>query len=155
MTAFSAFWLSCFLVALVHASTPSKQDGKAFLVAKESQPGVIKLPSGLMYKVLEKGTGKTHPKEDTPCKVSYAGQLINGEQFDASDDITFAPNQVIAGWTEAMQLMVEGDKWELYIPSGLAYGEQGAGGEIPPGAVLVFQMKLKKIGGGDYDQAEA
>merc|ERR1711972_767883 len=113
--------------------------------------GVVKLPSGLLYKVLRNGTGTFHPTVDSPCECNYAGQLINGVEFDSSykrgEPTTFAPNQVIKGWTEAMQMMVEGDKWEMYIPSELAYGKRGAGGVIPPDAALVFQMELMKIKG--------
>lgn len=119
---------------------------KEWLAKKEAEPGVKKLPSGLMYKVLEEGpAGGTSPQADTKCSCTYAGQLTNGKQFDAGT-IDFAPNQVIRGWTEAMQLMKEGDKWELYIPSELAYGERGAGAAIPPGAALQFQMKINKVG---------
>merc|ERR1712204_155506 len=110
------------------------------------EPGVKKLPSGLMYKVVEEGpAGGPSPKVETKCSCTYAGQLTNGKQFDAGT-IDFAPNQVIRGWTEAMQLMKEGDKWELYIPSDLAYGDRGAGAAIPPGAALQFQMKINKVG---------
>eukprot|EP00933_Yihiella_yeosuensis_P020491 TRINITY_DN1641_c0_g1_i2.p1 TRINITY_DN1641_c0_g1~~TRINITY_DN1641_c0_g1_i2.p1 ORF type:complete len:147 (-),score=36.07 TRINITY_DN1641_c0_g1_i2:128-568(-) len=138
-----SFIVSCLLLGAA-ATDP---EGMKFLLDKKLEQGVVTLPSGLMYKVLEKGTGARHPTVDTPCDVSYAGQLTNGKEFDKSDQITFAPNQVIPGWTEAMQHMVEGDKWELYIPSDLAYGDAGAGGVIPGGAALVFQMKLKKIKG--------
>merc|ERR1712060_833015 len=107
--------------------------------------------SGLQYKVLESGNGKNHPKNDSPCECHYSGTLIDGTEFDSSygrgEPSTFAPNQVISGWTEAMQLMVEGDKWELYIPPRLGYGDSGAGGKIPGGAALVFQMELIEIEG--------
>eukprot|EP00439_Symbiodinium_sp_Y106_P070295 s324_g12.t1 len=101
--------------------------------------------------VLESGSGKT-PGPNTPCDCHYAGQLINGQEFDSSykrgKPLTFAPSQVIPGWTEAMQLMKEGDKWELYIPSELGYGAEGTpGGPIPPNAALVFQMQLLKVKG--------
>ena len=104
--------------------------------------GVVTLPSGLQYKVISAGDGANHPTVDSPCECHYegrtAGNYPSGPKFDSSYDrgspTTFAPNQVIKGWTEAMQLMVEGDKWELYIPSDLAYGDRGR----PP-----------KIGGGE------
>merc|ERR1712003_363987 len=116
-----------------------------WLVIKSMEPDVVKLPSGLMYKVLEKGSESgPSPKVSQPCKVTYSGQLTNGKKFD-SGTLTFAPNQVIKGWTEAMQMMHEGDKWELYIPSRLAYGDRGAGSAIPAGASLVFQMKINKV----------
>mmetsp|Transcript_58804 Transcript_58804/g.136849 ORF Transcript_58804/g.136849 Transcript_58804/m.136849 type:complete len:198 (-) Transcript_58804:96-689(-) len=118
---------------------------KEWLAAKAAEPGVVTLPSGLMYKVLEEGpAGGPSPGLATKCSCTYAGQLTNGRQFDAGT-LDFAPKQVIKGWTEAMQLMKEGDKWELYIPSELAYGERGAGGRIPGGAALQFQMKINKV----------
>lgn len=116
--------------------------------------GVVSLPSGLLYKVLKAGSGKT-PQISTPCECHYKGTLIDGSQFDSSYDrgepTTFAPNQVIKGWTEAMQLMKEGSKWELYIPSELAYGDRGAGGMIPGGAALVFIIELLKVKGPSTD----
>merc|ERR1712178_464800 len=95
---------------------------------------------------------------NTPCECHYKGTLIDGVQFDSSYDrgqpTTFAPNQVIKGWTEAMQLMVEGDKWEMYIPAELAYGDRGAGGKIPGGSTLIFVMKLEKIKGQSKPRVE-
>mmetsp|Transcript_66207 Transcript_66207/g.148738 ORF Transcript_66207/g.148738 Transcript_66207/m.148738 type:complete len:196 (+) Transcript_66207:73-660(+) len=132
-----------FAASPVWATTP---EDKEWLAKKEKEDGVKKLPSGLMYKVLEEGpAGGPSPALDTKCSCTYAGQLTNGKQFDAGT-IDFAPNQVIRGWTEAMQLMKEGDKWELYIPSDLAYGSRGAGRDIGPGAALQFQMKINKVG---------
>merc|ERR1719230_1845745 len=88
---------------------------------------------------------------DSPCECHYEGTLINGNEFDSSykrgSPTTFAPNQVIKGWTEAMQLMVEGDKWEMYIPSELGYGDGGSGAKIKGGDVLIFQMEIQKIKG--------
>lgn len=99
---------------------------------------------------LRAGTGST-PTIDSPCDCHYAGTLTDGTEFDSSykrgEPLTFAPNQVIAGWTEAMQLMKEGGKWELYIPSELAYGDGGAGGAIPGGAALIFTLELLKVKG--------
>ena len=93
-------------------------EGEEFLQANKKKEGVITLPSGLQYKVLVEGSGLKRPLVDTPCDCHYLGTLIDGTQFDSSFDrgkpSTFAPNQVIKGWTEAMQLMVEGDKWEMY-----------------------------------------
>mmetsp|Transcript_94747 Transcript_94747/g.149889 ORF Transcript_94747/g.149889 Transcript_94747/m.149889 type:complete len:147 (-) Transcript_94747:145-585(-) len=135
--------LTVSVIVFAHA----QQTDVSFMSQKAAEPDVVKLPSGLMYKVLESGDKDgPMPKINTPCDCTYAGQLVNGKQFDAGT-ITFAPNQVIAGWTEAMQLMHEGDKWELYIPSKLGYGEQGAGDDIPPNAALIFQMKINKVGG--------
>jgi FKBP-type peptidyl-prolyl cis-trans isomerase FklB len=99
------------------------------------------------YKVLKKGSGAYHPTVDSPCECDYKGTLIDGTQFDAGV-ATFAPNQVIKGWTEAMQLMVEGDQWEMYIPSDLAYGDAGSGPKIKGGETLIFQMEIKQIKGG-------
>merc|ERR1712129_258315 len=94
--------------------------GKKFLEEKANEEGVISLASGLLYKVLKKGEGLHHPTKASPCECHYAGTLIDGTEFDSSykrgQPTTFAPKQVIKGWTEAMQLMVEGDKWEMYIP---------------------------------------
>eukprot|EP00804_Cyclotella_cryptica_P026066 CCRYP_013924-RA/>CCRYP_013924-RA protein AED:0.03 eAED:0.03 QI:141/1/1/1/0.75/0.6/5/4087/188 len=102
--------------------------------------------------LLATADGKT-PTINSPCECHYSGTLIDGTEFDSSykrgEPLTFAPNQVIRGWTEAMQLMKEGGKWELYIPSELGYGDRGAGGAIPPGAVLIFTLELLKVKG-DY-----
>merc|ERR1712159_243273 len=138
------------LVALALAG--SNEKSKAFLEANRAKEGVITLPSGLQYKVLRKGEGVFHPTVDSPCECHYKGTLIDGTQFDSSYDrgspTTFAPNQVIKGWTEAMQLMVEGDKWEMYIPSELGYGDSGSPPKIGGGDVLVFTMEIIKIKGG-------
>ena len=95
-------------------------DGDKFLAENKLKDGVITLPSGLQYKVLEEGAGLEHPLVSTPCACHYAGRLIDGTEFDSSykrgRPSTFAPNQVIKGWTEAMQLMVQGDKWEMCTP---------------------------------------
>merc|ERR1719436_569946 len=146
------------LLLLLGPAVATDAKGKEFLEAKAKEEGVVTLPSGLLYKVLKKGEGKYHPTADSPCDCHYAGTLIDGTEFDSSykrgKPTTFAPNQVIKGWTEAMQLMVEGDKWELYIPSDLAYGDRGAGGKIPGGAALVFQMEIIKIKGDKVDKKE-
>eukprot|EP00932_Pfiesteria_piscicida_P014394 SRR837773.26146.p2 GENE.SRR837773.26146~~SRR837773.26146.p2 ORF type:complete len:157 (-),score=75.99 SRR837773.26146:62-532(-) len=145
-------------LAVLGFAVATNEDGLKFLAEKEKDPEVVKLPSGLMYKVLRKGDGKFHPTKDSPCDCHYAGTLIDGTEFDSSykrgSPTTFAPKQVIKGWTEAMQLMVEGDKWEMYIPSELAYGDRGAGGRIPGGAALVFQMEIIKIKGDKVPKAE-
>ena len=101
-----------------------------FLAVNKNKEGVVSLPSGLQYKVLREGKGKFHPKRNSPCLCHYKGKLVNNKVFDSSytqgRPVAFAPNQVISGWTEAMQLMVEGDKWEMYIPSKLGYGAKGS-----------------------------
>merc|ERR1719183_609914 len=134
------------LVLLVCASASREVDDQSWLDAKSQESGVHKLQSGLMYKILQAGpAGGKSPTANQPCEVTYSGQLTNGQQFDAGTT-TFSPDQVIAGWTEAMQLMKVGDKWELYVPSKLAYGEEGRGDKIPGGAALVFQMRINKMG---------
>ena len=113
------------------------------------------LDSGLMYKVISTGDGAYHPKVNSPCECHYAGTTVAGTEFDSSysrgTPTTFAPNQVIKGWTEAMQLMVEGDKWELVIPADLAYGGSQRGQHITPNSVLVFTLELLKIKGAKVD----
>lgn len=125
--------------------------GDAFLAANKEKDGVVTLPSGLQYKVLEEGAGLEHPLVSTQCECHYAGRLLDGSEFDSSykrgKPTAFAPNQVIKGWTEAMQLMVQGDKWEMYIPWQLAYGASGKPPKIPAKACLIFVMEIVKIKG--------
>merc|ERR1711907_335176 len=129
--------------------------GIAFLEENKKKEGVITLPSGLQYKVLRAGSGAFHPTADSQCDCHYEGRTAqeypSGDTFDSSyargSPTAFAPNQVIKGWTEAMQLMVEGDKWEMYIPSELGYGDGGQGGKIKGGDVLVFRMEIVTIKG--------
>merc|ERR1711924_82308 len=129
----------------------TNEAGTKYLEENKKKDGVITLPSGLQYKVLRKGDGTDHPTADSSCECHYEGTLIDGTEFDSSikrgTPTTFAPNQVIKGWTEAMQLMVEGDKWELVIPQEMAYGENGSPPKIPGKATLVFQMEIIKIKG--------
>lgn len=107
------------------------------------------MPSGLQYKVLSFGEGERHPGLRNPCKCHYEGRLIDGTVFDSTygsgEPIQFSPNEVIKGWKEAMQLMTEGDKWELYIPSELAYGEKGHPPKIGGGEALIFTLELISI----------
>lgn len=132
----------------------TRQDDAAFLEDIAKQEDVVQLKSGLQYKVLKEGADKSKPKPkaSTPCKCHYSGKLVDGTVFDSSykrgKPTTFAPNQVIAAWTEAMQMMREGDKWELYVPASLGYGSSGAGGVIPGGAALIFEMEIVEVGGG-------
>merc|ERR1712048_523036 len=135
------------------SSGPNGKDaGIKFLEENKSKDRVVTLASGLQYKVLKEGKGMDHPKASTPCECHYAGRLLDDTEFDSSykrgEPTTFAPNQVIKGWTEAMQLMVEGDKWEMYIPSDLGYGDGGSGDKIKGGDVLIFRMEILKILGG-------
>jgi FKBP-type peptidyl-prolyl cis-trans isomerase FklB len=121
---------------------------KKFLEENKKAEGVTTLPSGLQYKVLKSGTGATPTADDT-VRTHYKGTLIDGTVFDSSYDrgepAEFPVGGVIKGWTEALQKMKVGDKWQLVIPSELAYGESGAGGVIPPHATLVFEIELLDI----------
>jgi FKBP-type peptidyl-prolyl cis-trans isomerase FklB len=121
---------------------------QSFLDANKKKPGVTVLPSGLQYKVLTAGTGK-QPKATDEVTVHYRGSLVDGSVFDSSyergEPATFPVDGVIPGWVEALQLMKTGAKWELVIPSELAYGKRGAGGVIPPHATLVFEVELLSI----------
>jgi FKBP-type peptidyl-prolyl cis-trans isomerase FklB len=130
------------------ASDKNKQEGDAFLAANKGKDGVTTLPSGLQYKILKEGDGKKPTASDTVV-CNYRGTLIDGTEFDSSakhgGPATFPVSGVIKGWTEALQLMPVGSKWQLFIPSDLAYGERGAGGEIGPGATLIFEVELVSI----------
>jgi len=123
------------------------KEGKAFLAENKEKEGVVTLESGLQYKVLKEGTGP-FPKATDRVKTHYVGTLIDGTKFDSSigkEPITFSVNGVISGWTEALQLMKVGSKWKLFIPSKLAYGENGAGNRIGPNAALIFEVELISI----------
>ena len=126
----------------------NKKEGEAFLSENKKKEGVKTLPSGLQYKVIKEGTGKTPKAEDTVV-TNYRGTLIDGTEFDSSykrgQPATFPVKGVIPGWTEALQLMKEGSKWELFIPSNLAYGERGAGSTIGPNATLIFEIELISV----------
>ena len=125
-----------------------KAAGQAFLSENASKEGVVSLPSGLQYKVLKAGKG-AKPGPDDKVRCHYEGSLIDGTVFDSSvkrgEPAEFGVNQVIQGWVEALQLMEEGAKWRLFIPSELAYGERGAGASVPPHATLVFDVELLKV----------
>lgn len=130
------------------AAEKNKKEGEAFLAANKTKPGVKTLPSGLQYKVIKEGSGKT-PKAEDSVVTNYRGTLTDGTEFDSSykrgQPATFPVKGVIPGWTEALQLMKEGSKWELYIPSNLAYGERGAGNTIGPNATLIFEIELISV----------
>lgn len=125
-----------------------KAAGEQFLAENKKKPGVVTLPDGLQYQVLQEGSGPK-PSATDKVKTHYHGTLIDGSVFDSSVDrgepVTFPVNGVIKGWTEALQLMNVGSKWKLFIPSELAYGEQGAGGVIEPYATLIFEVELLSI----------
>ena len=125
-----------------------RQASENFLAENKKNKGVKLTPSGLQYKVIREGTGKS-PGPDDKVKVHYRGTLIDNTQFDASYDrgqpISFPLNGVIKGWQEGLQLMKEGAKYIFYIPSNLAYGEQGAGQSIPGGAALIFEVELLEV----------
>ncbi len=126
----------------------NKVGGEKFLAENSTKEGVIVLPSGLQYKVINNGDGSI-PKTTDKVKVHYTGKLIDGTVFDSSvergEPSTFGVTQVIPGWTEALQLMRVGDKWEVYIPSNLAYGVRGKGPKIGPNTTLVFEVELLGI----------
>jgi len=119
-----------------------------YLVKNGKQDGVVTLESGLQYKVIQAGEGAS-PKVDSKVQVHYSGTLLDGTEFDSSykrgEPASFPVNGVIPGWTEALQLMKEGDKWQLVIPSQLAYAERGAPPMIPPNATLIFDVELLKV----------
>ncbi len=126
----------------------NKKEGEVFLAENKKKEGVKTLPSGLQYKVIKAGTGKK-PKSTDTVTTNYRGTLIDGTEFDSSyrrgQPATFPVNGVIPGWTEALQLMQEGAKWQLFVPSNLAYGDRGAGPQIGPNAALIFEVELISI----------
>jgi len=143
--------ISLLFLVSVFVDAGTNEAGLTFLQENEHKEGVMTLPSGLQYKVLTKGDGLDHPLVGTSCSCHYEGKLLDGTVFDSSyergDPTSFAPNQVIKGWTEAMQLMVVGDKWEMYIPSELGYGDSGSPPKIGGGDVLIFIMEILAIEG--------
>jgi FKBP-type peptidyl-prolyl cis-trans isomerase len=130
------------------AGDANKNEGEAFLADNKSKEGVVALPSGLQYKVLKEGNGPKPTATDSVV-CNYRGTLINGTEFDSSTKhggpATFPVNGVIKGWTEALQLMPVGSKWQLFVPSDLAYAERGAGADIGPNATLIFEVELVSI----------
>jgi len=126
----------------------NKKEGEAFLAENKKKEGVKTLPSGLQYKVIKEGTGKKPKLADT-VTAQYRGTLIDGTEFDSSykrgQPASFPVSGVIPGWTEALQLMGEGAKWQLFVPSNLAYGERGASAVIGPNATLIFEVELISV----------
>jgi FKBP-type peptidyl-prolyl cis-trans isomerase FklB len=139
------------------AGAANKKDGDAFLAANKGKEGVVTLPSGLQYKVLKGGTGPKPAASDT-VSCNYRGTFINGTEFDSSykggQAVSFPVSGVIKGWTEALQLMSVGAKWQLFIPSDLAYGESGRPG-IEPNSTLIFEVELVSIADKSKDAAPA
>lgn len=125
----------------------NRTESQAFMVANKAKEGVITLPSGLQYKILQEGSGKT-PKASDEVTVNYTGFLLDGTEFDSSskrgEPGSFRVDKVIPGWTEALQLMKEGSRWQLFVPPQLGYGERNAGA-IPPNSVLVFEVELLAV----------
>lgn len=130
------------------ANNENIENGKILLERNKTNPAITTLPSGLQYEVLRQGSGRMPGKNDS-VKCHYVGTFINGQVFDSSiarnEPAVFGVTQVIPGWTEALQLMHEGDKWRLYIPYDLAYGECGAGDAIPPYCTLIFEIELLQV----------
>ena len=126
----------------------NKKEGDAFLAANKGKEGVVTLPSGLQYKILKQGNGPKPTDKDT-VECNYRGTLIDGKEFDSSykrgQAASFPVGGVIKGWTEALQLMPVGSKWQLFVPSDLAYGDRGAGADIGPDSTLIFEVELLSI----------
>jgi FKBP-type peptidyl-prolyl cis-trans isomerase FklB len=133
---------------LAAQATSNKADGEKYLAENKKKEGVVTLDSGLQYKVITNGEGKK-PAADSQVVVHYRGTLIDGTEFDSSyargEPATLGVNQVIKGWQEALQLMTVGSKWQIVVPSNLAYGERGAGGAIRPNSTLLFDVELIEI----------
>lgn len=126
----------------------NKARGEAFMSQNKAKEGVVSLPSGLQYKVIQTGSGAKPAKDDT-VTVEYTGKLIDGQVFDSTEKTgkpaTFKVSQVIPGWTEALQLMPAGSTWEVYVPANLAYGPRSVGGPIGPNETLIFKIRLISV----------
>jgi len=137
------------------AGEANKKEGDAFLAANKAKDGVVALPSGLQYKILTAGTGPKPAASDSVV-CNYRGTLIDGKEFDSSykrgQPATFPVSGVIKGWTEALQLMPVGSKWQLFVPSDLAYGDRGTGPDIGPNSTLIFEVELLSIQSKDKDK---
>ena len=133
---------------MIKQASKNLEEGEKFLAQNKKKPGVITTKSGLQYKVLKKGSGKS-PKLTDTVVTHYRGTLLNGTEFDSSHKrgkpASFPVNGVIKGWTEALQMMKIGEKRQLFIPAGLAYGPRGAGSMIPPNATLIFEIELLEV----------
>jgi FKBP-type peptidyl-prolyl cis-trans isomerase FklB len=145
LAAFQKQMTEKMLAERMAAGEKAKKEGEEFLAANKAKEGIKSLPSGLQYKVLSEGKG-AQPKPTDEVTVNYRGTLVDGTEFDSSykrgEPATFPINGVIKGWSEALPLMKAGAKWQLFVPATLAYGERGAGREIPPNATLIFEVEL-------------
>src|SRR3712207_5284980 len=148
MTAYSKTMMEAQANRAREAGKKNLEIGEKFLAENKTKEGVKTTPSGLQYKVLKEGSG-TSPKETDIVETHYRGTLINGTEFDSSykrnEPTSFPVNRVIKGWTEALQLMKPGSKYQLFVPANLAYGERGAGGEIGPNETLIFEVELISV----------
>ena len=148
MTSFSNSMREKQAAAAKESGAKNAAEGEKFLAENKGKEGVKTTASGLQYKVIKEGTGPT-PKETDTVETHYRGTLLNGTEFDSSyarnEPATFPVNRVIKGWTEALQMMKVGSKYQLFIPANLAYGERGAGQEIGPNSTLVFDVELLGI----------
>lgn len=148
MTQFQKDFMAKREAEMAKKAQENKSAGEAFLNQNKGKEGVVSLPSGLQYKIVEAGNG-VKPSRDDTVTVEYTGTLINGQVFDSTDKTgkpaTFKVSQVIPGWTEVLQLMPSGSTWEVFIPSNLAYGERSVGGPIGPNETLVFKIHLISV----------
>ena len=148
MIIFVAMALGLQCAAEAQGSASNRAAGEAFLAENAQREGVVTLPSGLQYEVIEEGDGAT-PRRRSTVVVHYSGTLIDGTPFDSSiqrgEPARFPVNRVIPGWTEALRLMQVGDKWRLFIPADLAYGDRGVGPVIAPGSTLIFEVELLEL----------
>jgi FKBP-type peptidyl-prolyl cis-trans isomerase len=156
--AFVAAIFTCLVLSpAVAADNPlSLQANQAFVAANQNKPGVVTRPSGLQYRIIRNGFGKSPAGLDS-VEVYYTGSLINGTVFDKTEPgmpANFVVNKLIPGWTEALEIMRQGDDWQLVIPANLAYGARGMGGVIPPNQTLVFELELVKVTPTPKDQNE-
>lgn len=145
MTEFQKEMMSKRAERMAVVGEKNKKEGEAFLAENKKKEGVVTLPSGLQYKIIKAGTGPK-PKKENTVKCNYRGTLLDGKEFDSSfkrgEPMEFSLGQVVPGWTEALQLMPTGSKWELYIPANLGWGERGTGGDIGPNATVIFEVEL-------------
>ena len=148
MTAYSKMMMEKQTAAAKEKGSKAAAEGEKFLAENKTKEGVKTTPSGLQYKVIQEGSG-TPPKESDTVVTHYKGTLINGTEFDSSykrnEPATFPVNKVIKGWTEGLQLMKPGSKYQLFVPANLAYGERGAGQDIGPNETLIFEVELLSV----------